>query len=88
MKPIRTAQTTFDYKGPTPDIGDLPCYREDGAVWSVWEFTDEERRFIADGGNVKLGIFYTEPIPPVALEVVGDQGEKVLGARQEARPFA
>lgn len=72
MKPVATDKTTFTYRGPTPDIGDLPCYREAGAVWSVWELTDEERRFIVDGGNIALGI-WAEPIPPVALEVVGDQ---------------
>lgn len=79
MKPIRTNRSNFTYRGPTPDIMDLPCERtriegggQDGApiTYSVWELTQEERDFVARGGNIKLGILYAQPIPPVSLQIV------------------
>lgn len=79
MRPIKTNRSNFTYRGPTPDIMDLPCERtrieggpEDGlgVVYSVWEPTDEEREFVARGGNIKLGIWGMEPIPPVSLQIV------------------
>lgn len=81
MQPIKTANSNLVYRGSPPDIVDLPCERaeihgglQDGgtAIYSVWELTDEEREQIARGGNVKLGVF-TEPIPPVSLEVVVEE---------------
>lgn len=79
MKPIKTSQSNFVYKGPVPDIGDLPCERAQvegggidgaGVVYSVWELSPEEREFVARGGNLKLGIIGCEPIPPVSLQIV------------------
>ena len=79
MKPIKTNRSNFTYRGPTPDIMDLPCERarleggpQDGgsAVYSVWEPSPEEREFVARGGNIKLGIYGMEPIPPVSLQIV------------------
>jgi hypothetical protein len=45
-------------------------------VYLVWELGDDERQAIALGGQVKLGIYYNEPIPPVSLNVVLE--EKVI----------
>lgn len=78
MQPVKTEKSNFVYLGPTDDIADLPCERvtevvEDrvhGVVYSVWEPTEEERRAIADGANIKLGIWGMHPIPPVSLEAV------------------
>lgn len=88
MQPIKTPQSNFVYKGPTPHVVDLPCEKsketicvdaaiiEVSVVYSVWEFTDEERESIARGGNVKLGIMGAEPIPPVLLFVVDEEREE------------
>ena len=78
MNPIRTEKSNFTYKGPSPDIGDLPCRRDPltHAVYSTWELTHEERIAIAEGANIELGIYYIEPIPPVSLAI--DSTPKVI----------
>ncbi len=82
MKGIRTPITELVYRGPTPDIGDLWCHREEfGVIMSVWEPSDEERQLIAEGGNIVLWI-HTEPIPPVALSVWNDDDAKPVGEFQ------
>lgn len=68
MRPIKTERSNFTYKGPTPDILDLPCRREDGVVYSTWFLSDEERIAIAEGSNIELAIYH-EPIPPVSLAI-------------------
>lgn len=78
MNPVRTKDSNFVYKGPAADIGDAWVQAIGDTVYMVWELDDEERRFLLDGGNLKLGIFYMgpntgRPIPPVSLQVVGDQ---------------
>lgn len=90
MQWIETENTNITYKGGGP-VGDLPCERavvnigteeEPQAarvIFSVWEPTEEERRLIAQGHNVRLGIL-TEPIPPVMLDVV-DEPRKAEGPR-------
>lgn len=78
MKPIKTENTTGVYGAPPgreDEIGGLPFYREelpmgDGTttgVYSVWTFSPGERKAIALGANVLLGILGREPIPPVSL---------------------
>lgn len=78
MKPVRTVSSNFVYRGPAPDIADAWVERRpaEHVVYLVWEPTPEERKFIAAGGDLKLGIYYMEPIPPVSLEVVLE--EKVV----------
>ena len=50
MNPVRTAWTEIVYRGPTPDVGDLWCHREQpGEISSVWEPTAEERALLAAG---------------------------------------
>lgn len=74
MRPVRTAKSNLVYVGPTPNIGDLHCERRaPGRIYSVWEPTPDERKAIADGANIELGVM-GEPIPPVSLVVVSDQG--------------
>lgn len=74
MKPVRTEASNLVYMGPTPDIGDLHCEREEiGRIRSVWWFTPAERRAIAAGGNLRL-VILTEPIPPVSLGITDEQG--------------
>lgn len=75
MKPVRTVSSNFVYRGPEPDVGDAWVERrsEERVVYLVWELSDEEREAIALGGQVKLGIFNMEPIPPVSLNVVVEE---------------
>lgn len=73
MKPIQTANSNFVYLGPRGDIGNLPCQRAPGVVLSVWELTDAERIMIANGAQVRLGIYGVEPIPPVMLDIVNEK---------------
>lgn len=73
MKPIRTARSNFTFKGPTPDVGDLPCRLEPTVAYalecySTWELSHEERIAIAEGANIELRILGV-PIPPVSLAI-------------------
>lgn len=79
-KPIKHPEENVVYKGPTPDIGDLSCYRaKPGLILSEWDLTIAERLAIMRGATIELGI-YTEPIPPVSLSIVkrpGADGESL-----------
>lgn len=68
MKPVRTERSNFTYFGPSPEVGDLPCRREGGVVYSTWELSSDERIAVAEGANIELGIWH-EPIPPVSLAI-------------------
>lgn len=74
MTPITTKKTTGMYRAPKGrenEIGGLPFYREAGVIYSVWELEDWERRAIAGGQNIILGII-GEPIPPVSLGITNE----------------
>lgn len=74
MKPVRTTRSNLVYVGPTPDIGDLHCERiKPGYIASVWQPTATERKMIAEGANLKL-VIVGEPIPPVSIRVVREDG--------------
>lgn len=69
MTPRPFAEQNLVYRGPSADVGDLPCQRvEPGVILSVWEPTPEERLAIAEGADVQL-VVLGEPIPPIALAV-------------------
>lgn len=76
MEHIKTTKSNMVYRGPEPGIGDLHCERRvvDGhgrtAIFSTWTLTESERKAIAEGANVELGIWHYEPIPPVSLAVM------------------
>ena len=70
MTPITTNETNFAYLGPTPEVANLPCRREGHETFSVWALNDDERRQIAAGANIRLGLHGGHPIPPVSLQVV------------------
>lgn len=74
MEPIRANETNFVYRGPTPEIADLPCRKEGADTFSIWELTDQERIDIALGANIRLGIYGMQPIPPVSLQAVAAVG--------------
>lgn len=70
MKPIKTAACNHVYLGPTPEIGDLHCQRvQHGEIRSFWTPTPAELELLNAGGAVQLDIL-TEPIPPVAVNVI------------------
>lgn len=79
MKPVRTPNTTGNYKAPKgkeDEIADLPFYRQEGVVYSEWELDESEAHEVYyNGGRVRLGI-YGEPIWPVSLEVMYGQTKK------------
>lgn len=74
MRPVTHPEENVVYKGPTPDIGDLSCYRpKPGLILSEWDLTIAERLALMRGARVELGIS-TEPIPPVSLAIVNRPG--------------
>lgn len=74
--PIRTPKTTGIYGAPAgleDQVGGLPFYRAESlpgvsTVYSVWQFSDAEREWIAKGhANLVIGIVGMEPIPPISI---------------------
>jgi hypothetical protein len=79
MKPVRTGYTDMVYRGPNPDVGDLWCQRvEPGCIASIWEPDEEERAALAAGGRVRL-VLWSEPIPPICLDVLTDEESTPVG---------
>jgi hypothetical protein len=72
MIPVKTVSSNFVYGGPTGDISDAWVERrpQERVVYLVWELDDEDRRAIAAGAQLKMGIHHMEPIPPVSLFTV------------------
>lgn len=83
MRPIRTRKTIGIYGAPIgqeDSIGGLPFWRAQNeyggtTVYSVWTFDENDRRAIAQGANLVLGIVGMEPIPPVSLSLRGGDDE-------------
>jgi hypothetical protein len=79
MRPIKTPYTPDVYKGNGEEVMDLPCKierRADGSqmgVWSVWEPDEDERKSLAEGGSVLLGVFTPEALPPVYVGITEDK---------------
>jgi hypothetical protein len=90
MKPVQTAETTENFAPPPGvtdgSIGDLPCAIIDEGrgrtIYSVWELSDEERKAIANGWNVRLGVAWIGAMPPVSLGVTH------LAREEAAQPVA
>lgn len=74
MAPIKVAESNFCFLGPTREIADLPCHIQGENTFAIFEPTAEERKLIADGGHIRLGIHGIRPIPPVSLAIVSDLG--------------
>lgn len=70
MKPRFHTGCNFVYRGPTPEIGDLHVFvnPKNRIVEVVYELDDDDRKMIAEGGTIRLGI-HQAPIPPVSLNV-------------------
>lgn len=84
MQAVRTESSNFTYLGPRADIADLPCRRENGRVYAIFRLTDEERTMIANGAQIRLGIFQ-EPIPPVSMSIVNEP--EAAGVEQDGVPI-
>lgn len=77
MRPVKTANSNHSFGPPVNvtdgSIGDLPCQivdeEEYRTIYSVWEPSDAERRAIAAGQNVRLGVGWIGGFPPVSLGV-------------------
>lgn len=79
MQPIRTASANMKYLGPSPDVGDAWAESTRDAAYLTWEPTPDERAAIAHGANLRLGVFQ-HPMPPVSLDVTGQQAVTTQGA--------
>lgn len=87
MRPVRTAFSNVNYRGPSDDVGDLWCERvQPGRIHSTWVLTDQERKLIAEGGVIELAI-RTEPIPPVSLIVQSAEDAQVEGSNAYRNEF-
>ncbi len=76
MRAVKTSGMNHNFGPPAgheATISDLPClFADEGygdCVFSVWELSDEERQAIANGYNVRLGVFWLGAMPPVSLGV-------------------
>jgi len=74
MHPIKTRESNFVYRGPTPEIADLPCRMEGIDTFCVFELSDEDRQLVAAGGVLRLGIHGVRPILPVSVAFVAPGG--------------
>jgi hypothetical protein len=77
MRSVKTVATNHNFGPPAgreSEIGDLPCQwaREEPygeVIWSVWVPSDDERKAIADGWNVRLGVGWIGAFPPVSVGI-------------------
>lgn len=82
MYPVKVNACNFTYMGPTPDVGDLPCQRAEGVVYSFWRPDPAELALLVAGGRVQLGISQ-EPIPPVSLTIRPNLGPWAAAVEDE-----
>lgn len=74
LVPMKTPLSNAVLRGPTEGIGDLDCeLTKDPQFGSVvtdsaWEMDDEQRRRVAAGAHVRLGV-WQHPIPPLSVEI-------------------
>lgn len=86
MKAVKTRNSNHNF-GPPPGLEDyvidLPCqtmssmdaygYGKGSVIFSVWEPTDEERKAISEGANVRLGVGWTGTFPPVSIGITDEE---------------
>lgn len=86
MKPIKTENSNHNFGPPSgheDHVGDLPCEIDDGdpfgfgegsrVIWAVYEPDEGERRAIANGQNIKLGIGWIGAFPPISMGVTEEK---------------
>jgi hypothetical protein len=76
MKPVITKATNHDFgppEGKEGVIGSLPCEIRDTTlgviIYATYELEDWERKAIAEGQNIELGVGWIGVFPPVSLGV-------------------
>lgn len=76
MKPVRTAATNHGWgapRGKEDSIGMLPSVKRESShgtvYYSTWELEPWERKAIAEGQNIELGVTWIGAMPPVSLSV-------------------
>lgn len=70
------------YRGPTAEIGDLPCRREEpGLIVSHWRPNEEELARLNAGGVIELNV-WAEPIPPLLVTAASD--DDTLAPRRDS----
>ncbi len=74
MRPVKTNDSNFTYFGPDGEIADLPCRLEGANTFCVLEPTEADRKLVAEGGHIRLGIYGARHIPPLSLQVVANAG--------------
>ncbi len=93
MLPVKTDRTDRNF-GPPPgkedEIGNLPYYFEEipegyTEVVSIWEPSEAERRAIATGQCIRLGIGWIGKFPPVSLGVT-PEGMRDAHSPEDVRP--
>jgi predicted RNA-binding Zn-ribbon protein involved in translation (DUF1610 family) len=71
---VRTPYTNAVLKGPSEDIGDLPCElaldpeHKSVVTVSAWEPDERQRALIAAGAHLRMSV-WQHPIPPLALAI-------------------
>jgi hypothetical protein len=81
MRAVKTATSNHNFgppSGKSDEIGDLPCeWREahygGKAVYSTWVPTDGERKAIAAGQNIEIGIGWIGAMPPISISLTPAQ---------------
>lgn len=93
MLPVKTGKTDQNFgppEGHEKEIGNLPYYwsHEHGfkEVVSVWEPSEAERRAIAAGCNVRLGVGWLGAFPPITLGVTHEKGELADNPQLQSKP--
>jgi hypothetical protein len=86
VQAIRTEQSNFTFLGPRPEVADLPgrLEKDQGRFFAVFALTDEERAMIANGAQVRIGI-WSIPIPPISMSIVNER--EAPGEEQEGVPL-
>lgn len=74
LRPFQTPLSNSILKAPTEGVGDLACELTTdprfGSVVtdSAWGFDDEQRKRVAAGAHIRLGV-WQHPIPPLSVEI-------------------
>jgi hypothetical protein len=85
MKSVKTISSNHVFgppHGQEDKIGSLDCQIEENVgafgggrvIWSVWELSDEDRKAISNGYNIRLGVGWIGAFPPVSVGVTHEKG--------------
>lgn len=78
VRPIVRKTHNLIYFGPTKEIGDLPCRREQpGMISGNWRPSADEPAVLNAGGSVEVTV-WSEPIPPMAVNVATSEDDAIV----------